>query len=177
MKIPDRRTTRPGTTRRVRLKDFHYSTPGFYFVTICTHDRQNLFGTIENELLTLSPGGNMVAEVIGECPARFASVSIDAYVVMPNHIHVLIGLAIRLDDDPGTDDLKDVVHWLKSTVHQRFRAGVQSKGWRPYQGRIWQSGFHDHIVRNEKDLETLRQYVASNVESWEKDRFYDGIER
>ena len=175
MNIPDRKTTRPGTTRRVRLLDYDYSTPGYYFVTICTHERQQLFGEIRGETMRLTPAGCMVTEVIDQCPERFSSVSIDCHVVMPNHIHVLFGLSVRIDDEPGTDDLTGVVHWLKSTVHQRFRAGVRSSGWKPYSGKIWQTGYHDHIIRNEKDLAILRQYVAHNVEMWEKDRFYDHI--
>src|SRR5699024_4522452 len=120
--------------------------PGYYFVTICTHNRQQLFGTINNDAMSYTPAGLMVGKVIEESMERFASVNVDASVIMPNHIHVLIGLAVRLDDDPGNEDLKDVVHWLKSSVHQRFRSGVLRMGWPAYKGRIWQTGYHDHIV-------------------------------
>ena len=175
MNRPDRDKTRPGTTRRVRLKDYDYSTPGYYFITICTHDRQDLFGEIDQEQMHLSAAGEMVRDTILECSRRFKSVEIDCFVVMPNHVHILLGLAVRLDDDPGIENVKDVVQWFKSSVHQRFRSGVHHRGWPPYQQKIWQTGYHDHIVRNDRELETLRLYVAKNVESWRKDRFYDHI--
>lgn len=174
MLFPDRVTTRPGTTRRVRLKGFDYATPGYYFVTICTHDRHHYFGSIFDDDLSLTPAGKMVQETIEECQTHFGSVSVDSYVVMPNHIHVLFGLSVRLNDEPGVESLIDVVHWMKSTVHQRFREGVVTHKWRPYDRLVWQEGYHDHIVRNERELETLRAYILTNVAVWEKDRFYDG---
>lgn len=93
---------------------------------------------------------------------------------MPNHVHMLVGLAVRLHDIPETDNLIDVIHWFKATVHQRFRAGVRLHGWPPYEGMVWQEGYHDHIIRNERDLETVRNYVSTNIQMWEKDTFYDG---
>lgn len=175
MTFPNRAQTRPGTTRRLRLKDFDYSTPGYYFITICTHNRHKYFGTITNGSSHLSNAGQVAREVIDQIPAQFQSVSIDCSVVMPNHIHVLIGNCVRLNDS-GHVNIADVIHWLKSTVHQRYRSGVRQLGWKPYDKRIWQEGFHDHIVRNDRELETLRGYVSDNEEMWDKDRFYDGFQ-
>lgn len=93
-----------------------------------------------------------------------------------NHVHILVGLSIRLQDEPGHENLQDVMHWFKSTSHQRYRAGVKNANWRPYDRQVWQEGFHDHIVRSEIELETLRKYIATNVEMWEKDRFYEGFQ-
>ena len=167
--------SRPGTTRRVRLKDYDYSTPGYYFITICTHDRHHYFGSITNDQMIHSSAGLMVNAAITECEDRFQSVSIDTHIVMPNHIHILIGLAIRLEDEPGIDNLIDVIHWIKSTTHQRYRAGVRRQRWNSYNGAVWQEGYHDHIVRNERELGEIRAYVMTNVERWDKDTFYDGI--
>ncbi len=175
MPFPDRTSIRPGTTRRVRLKDFDYSTPGYYFITICTHNRHHYFGSIAGEVLSLTPAGNMVADAIRESESVFPSTAVDSFIVMPNHIHVLFGQSVRLEDEPGTTDLIDVVQWLKSTTHQRFRKGVLKHRWTPYDRLVWQEGYHDHIVRNERELDALRAYVMKNVATWEKDRFYDGI--
>ena len=175
MPFPNRRTDRPGTTRRLRLKDYDYSTPGYYFVTICAHDRLHYLGSIAHDVLSPTPVGSMIGKTIEDCQSRFPTVSIDSSVVMPNHVHLLIGLAIRLNDQPHADNLIDIVHWLKSTTHQRYREGIRKHGWTPYSRMVWQEGYHDHIVRNDQELETLRAYIASNVERWGEDQFYDGF--
>lgn len=174
MAFADRKTTRPGTTRRVRMDGHDYAYPGYYFVTICTADRQRLLGQIEDGLQSYSTAGMMLQDVIAESGSRFSTVTIDSQIVMPNHIHVLIGLAIRLDDEALAENLSDVVRWIKNASHRRYGIGVKQSGWQPYQGRLWQKGFHDHIVRGEKELETLRNYIATNVERWEEDTFYEG---
>ena len=175
MSVPNRAATRPGTTRRVRLKDYDYSTSGYYFVTICTHNRLHYFGSITDARLSLTPAGIMAARSIEDCPSQLASVCIDSFVVMPNHIHVLIGISVRVENESQSDNLIAVVHWLKSTTHQRYREGVRKHDWKPFEGMVWQEGYHDHIVRNDQELETLRAYIATNVERWGEDRFYDGF--
>lgn len=173
MSYPHRKDTRPGTTRRLRLRDYDYSTPGYYFVTICTYDRFHYFGHITDRSIELSPAGQMVSNVIEELPIRFSNISIDSFVVMPDHLHVLIGLGVRLADEPGEPDLSRVVQWLKMTTHRMYSEGVRRNGWAEYQWRVWQEGFHDHIVRNEKELDILRRYIAENVERWDEDQFYE----
>jgi REP element-mobilizing transposase RayT len=88
---------------------------------------------------------------------------------------MLVGLSIRLTDEPNVDDLRDVVKWLKNSAVRRYGTGVMHQQWQPYDGRLWQKGFHDHIVRNENELEIIRKYIDTNVQSWEKDTFYDGF--
>lgn len=176
MRPPDRRTTRPGTTRRVRMLGHHYTSPGYYFVTICTHDRNQYFGTIRNGEIKLSAAGAMVSNTIAEFAVQFQTVSINSFVVMPNHVHVLIGLAVRISDEASIENLSDVVHWIKSTTHQRYRVGVRSHRWPSFNHKVWQERFHDHIVRKDDELEMLRTYIDTNVEMWEKDRFHDGFQ-
>ena len=97
--------TRPGTTRRGRMLGYRYSQPGYYFVTICTHDRQHLFGQIAELVMMLSPSGKMVHDLIPHMETRFATVSVDSYVVMPNHVHILIGLAIEMAQEHSSATL------------------------------------------------------------------------
>jgi putative transposase len=174
MQYTDRKITRPGTTRRGRLEGFDYSYPGYYFITICTHNRQMLFGEISNEAIILSPTGRMLHDLIRQAEDRFSTVTIEAYVVMPNHIHILIGLAIRTSDEAHVDNIVDVIRWLKDASVRRHSLGVKEHGWDSYHGHLWQKGFHDHIVRNERELEQIRVYIATNVEVWKKDKFHDG---
>ena len=174
MNYPNRKTDRPGTTRRVRKDGHDYSYPGFYFVTICTSNRQHLFGQIENDSIQYSPAGEMITAVIQSVGSKFETVSLDQYVVMPNHIHILVGLSVRMQDLAGEDHLANVVKWIKNASVRRYSLGVRQGGWRRYEGDLWQKGYHDHIVRNESELDTIRRYIATNPESWEKDKFYDG---
>lgn len=170
----DRTKTRPGTTRRVRLVGYDYSYPGYYFLTMCAFERQALFGVIASEKMTLSASGDMINDLITESEQRFGTVSVDCSVVMPNHIHLLLGMSVRLSNEQGQDTVSDIVKWFKSASVRRYGLGVKNLQWPRYQGRLWQQGFHDHIVRNERELETLRAYVRNNVYMWEKDSFYDG---
>ncbi|MCO5217127.1 MAG: transposase [Thermomicrobiales bacterium] len=153
----------------MRIKDYDYRTPGYYFITICTHQRNHYFGYIRSGEMRLSDPGKMVSDLAGSLPNNFANTSIDCYVVMPNHVHLLIGLAVRLEDTAGETNLIDVMHWFKSTTHRRYTDGVQSLGWPGYDGKVWQEGYHDHVVRNDRQLDILREYVASNVARWESD--------
>lgn len=109
MSFVDRSQTRRGTTRRVRMVGHDYAYPGYYFVTICTHEQQMLLGHICNNSITYTPAGVMVRSVINECESKFSTVRIDAQIVMPNHLHMIVGLAVRLEDEALTDNLSDVV--------------------------------------------------------------------
>lgn len=173
MSYVDRSKTRPGTTRRGILVGYQYTEPGFYFVTFCTHDRAHTLGAIDRETMVLSQAGSVLEGVIATCEQRFSTVSIDSRVIMPNHVHLLIGVSVRLSDETGIDSVSDVVRWVKSTCLRRYAAGVRSHGWPPYQLRMWQQGYHDHIVRNDRELEMIREYIAKNVIMWDKDIFYD----
>lgn len=172
MNFSERKVSRPGTTRRVRMDGHDYSYPGYYFVTICTHNRQHLLGNVLNETLHLSPAGKMVNDQIPCIEKRFENAVVDSEIVMSNHVHMLIGLAVRTDDEGGLDNLSDVVRWIKNSTAARFSTGVKTAGWPRYDGRVWQKGFHDHIVRNDQQLQILRRYIATNVESWESDKFH-----
>ncbi|MCO5228305.1 MAG: transposase [Thermomicrobiales bacterium] len=74
---------------------------------------------------------------------------------------------------PGQSDLSEVVQWLKMTTHRTYSEGVRRSEWVEYQWKVWQEGYHDHIVRNDKELEVLRRYVSENAERWDEDQFYE----
>ena len=173
MSYIDRVKSRPGTTRRGRMVGHDYSYPGYYFITMCTHERQNLFGNISNDVMAYSAAGDMIRQLIPESEQRFQNVVIDCSVVMPNHIHILLGMGVRVADEQSEETVSDVVKWVKSASVRRYGVGVKNQGWSRYEGKLWQQGFHDHIVRNDGELETLRSYVSNNIYTWEKDQFYD----
>jgi len=151
-----------------RLKKYDYSTPGAYFITICTKDRKNILSdiivgeglrTLPINKLTIV--GNVVEQSIKYSNENYRGVKIEKYVIMPNHIHMIV----VLDDSGGrgSPPLQDVVRRLKSfTTHKIGRV-------------IWQRSFHDHIIRGDKDYRKIWEYIDTNVLKWEQDCFYNDL--
>lgn len=171
-----------------RLQGYDYSQSGAYFVTICTHLRQHLFGRVEDGEMNLSDVGGIVSERWYALPEHHPNIELDSFVVMPNHVH---GIIILLDHDDvvGTmpalsekmpalsahqnnmksGSLSAVIGSYKSSASRHIR-----KAHSQYRNEtIWQSRYHDHIIRNESDLNRIRQYVQTNPARWESDTFYN----
>ena len=134
------------TRKQNRLSDFDYSLPGAYFITICTKDRRNLFWKDSRAQLNtpqdvvLSHWGTIVASAVEQIPKHYPAISVDRYVVMPNHVHLLL----QIHTDPRgrvipAPPISIVVQQLKGYCTKQIGAS------------IWQKLFHDHVVRNEKD--------------------------
>lgn len=163
--------SKPFTTRRNRLKGFDYRTPGYYFLTICQKDRKHLFADIHDGHLHLRPAGGMGAEVTSEIATRFANTIVDSSVIMPNHVHLLLGL--NLDDRVAQQDsVIDVMEWWKSQTVNRYGWGAKNDGWPRYEGSMWQEGYHDRIVRDQRELEYIRYYIEQNPKRWSEDTFF-----
>ena len=113
--------------------------------------------------------------------SKFPSVETDEYVVMPNHIHgivVIVGADLRVRPDPrapmieGTHTgvpLPRIVQWFKTMTTNEYIRGVKRYGWAPFQGRLWQRNYYEHVIRNEEDLEDIRQYIVGNPAQWPED--------
>ncbi len=156
-------TERP-ERKRNRLQLWDYSHPGAYFVTVCTKDRRKLLGKIVGEGLcalprmVLSPIGSRVRESIEHVSQRYDNVRIDKYIVMPNHIHLIV----RIEETGGHrgPPLHKIIGQMKSyTTHSN-------------DGVLWQRSFHDHIIRGEKDYRRIWEYIDTNTLKWTSDCFY-----
>lgn len=164
---------REHVTRRLRLRGYDYSTPGGYFVTICTEHRRSLFGNVEDELMVPSPAGVVIESWWCYMSRQFPSVTMDEYIVMPNHFH---GILI-LEADPhnptaqSKSSLNEVVHRFKGMSTRDYILGVRTEGWPRFPGRLWQQGFYEHIIRNDASLERLRTYIESNPSKWPHDEY------
>lgn len=156
--------------RSIRLKGYDYSKAGAYFVTICIHQRLPLLGEIENGAIALTPAGEMVQTIWNEIPSHYLNVGLDAFVVMPNHVHGILILESNCNQSSMT--LGDVVHRFKSFTTTKYRYGVNQKQWQPFVGRLWQRNYYEHIIRNEESCDRLRQYITNNPLSWESDRLH-----
>lgn len=160
-------------TRRHRLEGFDYHTPGFYFLTICQHDRQHLFGTVSDSRLTHTAAGIMICHEV-EAIDRFAGYSqVDAFIVMPNHVHLLIALNMDEASHRNPDSIILIMNWWKTQTTNKYIKNVKALGWPRFRESLWQEGYHDRIIRNERELEIVRSYIRENPARWEDDTFFD----
>ena len=151
-----------------RLKEYDYSQNGAYFITICVKNRENILGSIsldhdymamdEADLgmrqVKLSRSGQICADLFAEMQRVYSDVQFDAYVVMPNHVHMILMLENGVRTVPG------VVRAYKALATRRIGHA------------IWQDSFYEHIIRNERDMAEIREYIQQNPMKWELDKFY-----
>ena len=153
-----------------RLKNFDYSTNGAYFITICTQNRKNILSTIVGEgspLPKLSRYGEIVDAWIQKMPNKYPEISIDCYVIMPNHIHLLLFVfkdGGRGDPSPTVDA---VMGWLKYNATKEINIMRQTEG-----EKIFQRSFYDHIIRNDNDYCEIHNYIYENPARWQYDKLY-----
>jgi REP element-mobilizing transposase RayT len=159
------------TTRRV---GYDYSTPGYYFFTVVIKDRENLLGQIEDANLKLSENnseanpfypmvlndyGNVILESWNDLPNHYSNCILDTFIIMPNHIHGIIYIHKQ-----GGHSLSEIIRALKSYLARRINELKRVTGI-----PIWQSRFHDRIIRDEVELYFIREYIQSNPINWEND--------
>lgn len=162
MECPKRKT--------IRLQTYDYSTPGAYFVTICTQERCCTLSSVRRgdpcgrPSVELTEFGRVVERCFDEVSALYGA-AFDAYVIMPNHIHFIC----RLDAERATarvaPTLGQIVGALKSlSANQCRKAGLHEK--------LWQRNYYEHVVRNENDYLENMTYIENNPAKWTEDRFY-----
>ncbi|MBQ6999446.1 MAG: transposase [Oscillospiraceae bacterium] len=145
-----------------RMSFFDYASSNYYFVTICTHEKKCIFGSVQNR----SRYGQIAADSIVQISAHYSSVAVDKYVVMPNHVHMIlvIGCENRNEKNPS---LEQIIGAYKSGVSRMiYKTGEKFP--------VWQRSFHDHVIRNQKDYERIWAYIDTNPMRWETDCFYYG---
>jgi REP element-mobilizing transposase RayT len=175
-----------------RAQWWNYSWNAAYFITICTKNRNHYFGEINNKAMQLSNVGVLANVFWHEAKNHAKNIELDAFVVMPNHIH---GILILNGDDneilaeqpllKQTDELNE-----KSIGQQRFQnqgknsvssiIGSYKAAVTKHANRLnlefgWQTRFHDHIIRNEVEFERIANYIANNVLNWKEDKFFKNI--
>lgn len=158
--------------RSIRLKEYDYAQPGLYYVTICTQNRQCVFGTVQDGLLRLSAAGELVASLWQDLSAHYPGVALDEYVLMPNHLHGII--LLEAVEAGQSMSLSDVVQRFKSLTTRRYADHVKQDGWEPFPGRLWQRNYYEHIIRNERALNAIRAYITGNPANWSQDQYYEG---
>ena len=163
--------------KSIRLKGYDYSQAGGYYVTIVTLWRECLFGEVVDGGMGINALGKIVQECWDEIPVHFPNVSMDAFMVMPNHVHGIV----LIQDDAGRGTIyraptltieqfgKPTVRSLP-TIVRTFKAAVTRRAGRELNsGNIWQKNYYEHIIRDNNDYERIAGYILANQANWNDD--------
>jgi len=153
--------------KKNRLENYDYSSCGIYFITVCTLERRNYFwenvGAIIDrpQNIILSPYGKMVNDAIQNISSVYPVLSLESYVIMPNHIHLLLRVCTDKYGRPlVAPTISRVIKQLKGIVSKQIGTG------------IWQKSFYDHVIRNREDYEEHLRYIYKNPMRWRNDELY-----
>ena len=151
-----------------RIPHFDYSTPGAYFVTICTKHRKNTLCSIVGDGFPVpKPPGRIAEDFIRKIPGKYPCVSVDRYVVMPNHIHILLRIAPTDGTGNPSPTLGNIIGWYKYQATKAIQSRCGTAG-----TRFFQRSYHDHVIRNEAGYLKIWQYIDNNPARWQEDCFY-----
>jgi putative transposase len=150
--------------RSVRLKSHCYADPGYYFITICSHQRHCIFGQIENASFIGSAIGKILESELNQLSDSMSGVTLDEWVLMPNHLHAIFQIS---KFEPKQKSLAKIVGIFKGRVTASVRLALNDPDY-----NLWQRSFWDRVIRNEHELMNIRQYIRNNPLKWELDRLH-----
>ena len=156
--------------KTVRLQEYNYNTAGAYFLTLCTENRQCILsrivgtGVLDGPQIELLPMGAIADKYLHQLNDFYENLSVESYVIMPNHIHILL----QVKEGPsGTP-----VPTLQNSVVSQFVSTFKRFCNKEYEANIWQRGAYDHIIRDQADFDKHIQYIYENPFGWLKDEYY-----
>ena len=153
-----------------RLRDYDYSQDGYYFITICTRGRKEFFGNIREGKLDLNRYGETVNQGWYDLPRHYPNGSLDSFVIMPNHVHGIIVIDNENVVGNGlkpfpTHGLSEIIRGFKTFSSRKINEEIEIDN--KFQ---WQKSFYDHIIRDERSLDLIREYIQNNPLKWDLDR-------
>ncbi len=159
-----------------RLKEFDYNQNGAYFVTICTKDRKCILSNIVGDgvfdvpKIYLSKYGKIVKNRIDEMNIMYDNIFVEKYIIMPNHIHLVIRINNITEIQNGTSrtasPTNSTIPLFVSTFKRLTNKQIGNK--------IWQRSYHDHIIREEEDYINICEYINNNALKWQDDKYFNG---
>jgi len=178
-KLPNRQS--------VRLQGYDYSSPGYYFITICTNQKEYVFGDVTTGEMHMNEYGVVASDYWKRIDTRYPNTILHEHIVMPNHVHGIIEIVNAnpfvgaIHESPLQWNInpelycKDrrkmlipkIIGWYKMNTAKHINQIRKTPG-----TKIWQRGYYDHIIRNEESLFHIREYIKTNPMNWNKDRFY-----
>jgi len=162
--------------KSIRLKGFDYTQAGAYFVTICTYKWVSLFGNIIDGEMVLNNLGKIVKDEIIKTSEIRDIIDIDKYVIMPNHVHLIIiinegsrtarrAATIEHYGKPVANSIPTIIRSFKSAITRSIHLILGKND-----QIIWQRNYYEHIIRNEHELNKIRRYIFNNPPKWEYDQ-------
>lgn len=165
--------------RSIRLKGYDYSQAGVYFVTICTKNRDHYLGNIARDKMGLSRIGRIIGQFWIAIPDHFNNAHLDEYIIMPNHLHGIITIDLNCRGEVSSPKIQgrgtlplqekrslgDIIGYFKYQSTKYVNEILQSPG-----KTIWQRNYYEHVIRNEDELNRIREYIQINPLKWQFDR-------
>jgi len=157
-----------------RLKGFDYSSNGAYYVTFCVKDRYEMLGQIVGRvalgapIVELTDYGNIIYKEIDETYLYYSNIFVDKFIVMPNHVHMIIFVISENDQKDGAPRASRPTTAIIPSI-----VGVlKRKTNKVYGFKMWQDSYHDHIIRSESDYQRIWQYIDENPARWAEDDYF-----
>lgn len=148
--------------KALRLKGYDYSLPGYYFITVCTYQRQALFETCAGAQPCVPSHESVNSPIrrwLYELERKYPGVEIDTYCVMPDHIHAIVVLTGAHTGAP----LPEIVKWYKTQTTNAYIGMVRRGECLPFKRHLWQRGYYEHVIRNDLELMETREYILGNL--------------
>ena len=139
-----------------RLKNYDYTQNGYYFITICTKEKVHYFGKIADEIMQYSDIGKIAIDCIEKINDIYKSIKLEKYVVMPNHIHMIL-----VTQKEAPISVSRVIKQYKEQITKQINES------------IWQKSYYDHIIRSEEDYSKIWKYIDGNMLKWDLDKYYN----
>ncbi|MBZ0258850.1 transposase [bacterium] len=176
--------TKPTRKNSLRLSEYDYSESGSYFITVCTHKRQCALGKIIDNQMVLNEKGHIVNLEWKRSASLRSGLNLDEIIIMPNHIHGIIqiqnpalsrGATCCAREESSiyqsnqkhlnSNSLSTIIRSFKSAVTRKINLLFNTSG-----ATFWQRSYYEHIIRNEAELERIREYIATNLFRWDTDK-------
>ena len=169
--------------KQIRLLHFDYALTGAYFITCCSYEKRCFFSSVSDGIVQLTPLGKIIEEELIQTPIIRPSITLDQFIIMPNHIHAIV----LITDGKGTHQITDseqsartfgggsrnslssMLSQTKSKITKRAKTELN------WDGEVWQRGFYEHIIRDENDMGRIRDYIITNPLNWETDQEHPNI--
>ena len=149
----------------IRLKNYHYSKPGYYFVTICCEHHQCLFGHIHDHNMQLNIAGQMIQTTYTQLPTQHPNIKLHNHIIMPNHFHAIIQITHQTQIKLG-----NIVQTFKRISTLDYIKLVKQNKLPRFNKRIWQRNYWEHIIRNQTEYNHISQYIQNNPKTWQEDK-------
>jgi len=157
--------------KSIRLREYDYTNPGAYLLTLCSFDKLDLFGRVVDSTVELSQLGQIAEKCWLDLPLHFQNAELDSFIIMPNHFHGILvlncrGTACRAQafeafSEPVSNSVPTIVRSFKSAVTRRIRELSGDS-----EMVVWQRGYHEHVIRKAEDINRVREYIMNNALRW-----------